>query len=93
MTKISTSQLRREITETINRVFYANERVVVEKGSKKLAVILPYEEYSAFCRYQDLMDLEAIRKSKESGGKYIDIETVGKELGLDDDERSEGITQ
>ena len=88
MTKISTAQLRKEVTETINRVFYANERVVVEKGNKKLAVILPYEEYSAFCRYQDLMDLEAIRKSKESGGKYVDIETIGKELGLNDQEES-----
>lgn len=90
MTKISTSQLRREVTETINRVFYANERVVVQKSNKNLAVILPYEEYNAFCRYQDLMDLEAIRKSKESNGEYVDIQTLGKELGLNEEDELQG---
>ena len=44
-TPIGAEQLRRELTDLLNRAGYAGEHFVVERHGTPLAVLMPYEEY------------------------------------------------
>lgn len=44
-TTIGAEQLRRELTDLLNRAGYAGEHFVVERHGTPLAVLVPYEEY------------------------------------------------
>lgn len=44
-TTVGAEQLRRELTDLLNRAGYAGEHFIVERHGKPLAVLTPYEDY------------------------------------------------
>lgn len=44
-TTVGVEQLRRELTDLLNRAGYAGEHFIVERHGTPLAVLAPYEEY------------------------------------------------
>jgi prevent-host-death family protein len=82
MTRISTSELRKDTADALNRVAYAGERIILHRREKDVAVIISIEDYALLREIEDREDIEAIRKSKAEKGPRTDWEDLKKELGL-----------
>ena len=81
MTKRSVNDLRNDLAETLNRVAYKGERVVVERRGKGVAALVPVEDLELLLGLEDRIDLVAARKALKEPGR-IPWERVKKDLGL-----------
>jgi len=50
MVRIPTSKVRDEFSETVNRVLYQSERVVLQRHGKDIAAIVPIADLTALQR-------------------------------------------
>jgi len=53
MISIPTSLVRKEFSDTLNRVIYLRERVILERRGKRVAAIIPIGDYDNFMEYLD----------------------------------------
>jgi len=83
MTELSTSNIRKEISEAINRVQYNKERITVNRHGKKVAVLVPVEDVERLERMEEESDLRAARKAMKEKGANIPWKQLKQELGLD----------
>lgn len=81
MNRIAARKLRNEMSDALNRVAYAGERIVIERHGKGAAVLVSMEDAELLERLEDRVDLEHARKALKSG-KPISLKAVKKELGL-----------
>jgi len=81
MTKRSVNDLRSDLAETLNRVAYQGERVVVERRGKGVAALVPVEDLELLLGLEDRIDLASARKALKEPGR-IPWERVKKDLGL-----------
>jgi prevent-host-death family protein len=81
MTKLSVNDVRNDFAETLNRVRYQGERVVVERRGKGVAALVPVEDLELLQELEDRLDLAAARKALKEPGR-IPWEKVKKDLGL-----------
>ena len=79
---LSTAEARAHLSETLGRVAYAGERVLIGKRGKPMAALVPIADLYALRALEDAIDLEAARKSRREGGASISHADVGKRLGL-----------
>jgi prevent-host-death family protein len=86
LTKLAASQARDAFSDTLNRVAYRGERIVLRRRGKDLAVIIPIEDLKLLEEREDEIDLREARKAlaemKRKGEKPIPYATVRKRLGL-----------
>ena len=82
MASVSVAEARETLAETLNRVTYRGERVVIQKRGKPVAALVPVEDSrSRRARGQD--DLEAARRAlAEAKGRRIPWATLKRQLGL-----------
>ncbi len=84
MLTIKTSDARKNFSETISRVAYGGERVVLRRNKKPLAVLISYEDSRLLQFIEDRVDKELVRKAltevEEEGSTSWDDFT--RELGL-----------
>lgn len=83
MTELSTSTIRKEISEAINRVQYNKERITVNRHGKKVAVLVPVEDVERLERMEEESDLRAARKAMKEKSANIPWNQLKQELGLD----------
>ena len=68
MTRIAASQARENLSDTLNRVAYRKERIVLRRRGKDLAAVVPIEDLLFLEALEDRLDLEAAQKAlKEKG--------------------------
>jgi prevent-host-death family protein len=73
MVKVAATELRNASTETLNRVQYRGERVIVERRGKAVAAIVPVEDVALLEALEDRIDLATARKAlKEPGSKSLE---------------------
>jgi prevent-host-death family protein len=84
MTRLSVNSVRKELAETLNRVSYKGERVVVERRGKGVAAIVPVEDLELLEALEDRLDLDAARAAlKEAEIKgTVSWARLKKELGV-----------
>ena len=86
MTKLAASQARDAFADTLNRVAYRGERIVLRRHGKDLAAIVPIEDLKLIQRTEDEIDQREAKKAlsdmKRRGLKPIPYEQVRKRLGL-----------
>jgi prevent-host-death family protein len=86
MTKLAASQARDAFSDTLNRVAYGGERIVLRRRGKDLAAIVPIEDLKLIQRTEDEIDQREAKKAlsdmKRRGLKPIPYEQVRKRLGL-----------
>jgi prevent-host-death family protein len=86
MTKLAASQARDAFSDTLNRVAYRGERIVLRRRGKDLAAIVPIEDLKLIQRTEDEIDQREAKKAlsdmKRRGLKPIPYEQVRKRLGL-----------
>jgi len=77
------SRARALFTESVNRVNYRGERIVIQKHGRPVAALVPVEDLDLIRALEDRIDLQDVRKAlAEAKGKFIPWETVKRELGL-----------
>jgi prevent-host-death family protein len=79
--RMTVSEARDVFAETVNRVAYSKERIVVERRGRKLVAVVPMEDLETLERLDDEADVRAAKKALKSG-KYKTLEQVKKELGI-----------
>lgn len=84
MTALAVSKAREDFSETVNRVAYTKERILVERRGKVLAAVVPVEDFELLRDLEDRMDLSdaraAIAEAKKKGIKSWSV--LKQELGL-----------
>ena len=82
MRRMSTSELRKETSEALNRVAFGGDRIALQRRGKDVAVIVSVGDYELLKEIENRMDLEAVRKSLAEGGEDISWDNLKKELGI-----------
>jgi len=83
---VSIVELRKNIADTLNRVAYQGERVVLERRGKGVAAIVSMDDLALLEAIEDRDDVKAARRvladMKRKGHTGIPWEQVKSELGL-----------
>lgn len=86
MTGLTLSQFRQAIAETINRVVYGGERVVLRRHGKDQAVLVSLEDARLLERLEDVLDArearEVLEEFRDGGQESFAWEKVKEEAGL-----------
>jgi len=84
MTALAVSKAREEFSDTVNRVAYTKERILVERRGKAVAAVVPVEDLELLRDLEDRIDLAdaraALAEAKKKGTKSL--AALRKELGL-----------
>jgi prevent-host-death family protein len=84
MVHLPASKARAGFSETINRVAYGKERVVLRRRGKEIAAVVPIADLRLLEELEDRIDLvdarAALAETKKKGTKSLDV--ILKELGL-----------
>lgn len=51
------TKVRKEFSETLNQVAYKGERVILERYGKKIAALIPIEDYELLEALEDRLDI------------------------------------
>lgn len=81
MTRLAASEARKDFADTLNRVAYRRERVVLHRRGKNVAAVVPIEDLTLLEELEDCLDLEAARKALAEPER-VPYEEVRRELGL-----------
>ena len=82
MTRLTASNARQHFADTINRVAYRGERIVLYRRGKDLVAVVPISDLAALERLEDRLDVEAAKKALAESDERIPYEHVRRELGL-----------
>ncbi len=85
MSNISISKVRLAFADTLNRVSYGKERVIICRRNKDIAALVPIEDLQLLEEIEDRIDLEDARKALEEyerTGEAISIEEYRIKRGL-----------
>jgi antitoxin Phd len=80
---ISASKVRDDFAETLNRVAYGGERVVLNRHGKPIAAVITIDDLNFLEEMEDRMDVEAAKIALAESGEPIPYEQVRAELNLD----------
>ena len=77
------TRARARLTESVNRVSYRGERIVIQRHGRPVAALVSVEDLALIRALEDRIDLEDARKAlAEANGKFIPWVRVKRELGL-----------
>ena len=83
---INVVNIRASLADTINRVAYQGERVVLERRGKNVAALVSMEDLALLEKLEDAADARAARRAlaemKRKKQKPIPWEQVKAELGV-----------
>jgi len=84
MARLAASKVREGFSDTINRVAYGRERVILHRRGKEVAAVVPMEDLKLLEAIEDRIDLEEARKSLAHAKKHgaTPWEKVKRDLGL-----------
>jgi len=86
MTRLTASKAQEEFADTLDRVVREGERVVVRKGKRDVAAIVPVEDLELIEAIEDHLDHKAARKAvaeaEAKGEKPIPLEEARKLIEL-----------
>ncbi|MGH7236785.1 MAG: type II toxin-antitoxin system prevent-host-death family antitoxin [Nitrospiraceae bacterium] len=81
---MATSKVRQDLSDTLNRVAYGRQRVILERRGKEIAAVIPIEDLRLLEALEARIDLAdaraALAEAKKKGTKSL--EAIMKELGL-----------
>jgi len=88
MIHIPVSEFKNEIAETLNRVVYAGERVLLQRHGKDVAALVSMKELKILEELEEMEDqidlkaaLKALDDSRSGKDKAVDWNEVKKEFG------------
>lgn len=84
MTTATISDMRKNLSETLNTVQYNHERVIVQRQGKDVAVIISIEDYKLLEELEDKQDIESADRVLANIGNedFLSLSDSLKKLGL-----------
>ena len=79
---LEVSEARRELADTINRVAYRKERIVLRRRGKDVVAIVPLEDLARLEELEDRLDVDDAREALAEADR-IPYERARRELGLE----------
>jgi prevent-host-death family protein len=68
MTRLATSELRENLSNTLSRVAFKGERIILERHGKDVAALVSVEDLAILEALEDRMDLDAAREALAEPG-------------------------
>ena len=81
MSRIPATTVRDSFSETLNRVAYKGERIVLERHGKAVAALVSVEDLELLESLEDRLDAEAVLAAREEPGD-VPYEEVRRKAGL-----------
>jgi len=82
MTRLTASKARANFADTINRVAYRGERIVLYRRGKGLVAVVPLSDLAALEKLEDRLDIEAAKRALAESDERIPYDKARRELGL-----------
>jgi prevent-host-death family protein len=86
MTRLAASRAREDFSDTLNRVAYGGERIVLRRRGRDLAAIVPMEDLALIEKIEDETDVRearnALARMRRAGKKPVPLEKLKRDLGL-----------
>jgi prevent-host-death family protein len=87
MNRVNVMAARKAFSETINRVAFGKERIVLERRGKDVAALVSVEDLKLFEKLldelEDRLDVEEIRRREaDESDEVRDYDVVRRELGF-----------
>jgi prevent-host-death family protein len=84
MAEVTTVQVRAQLSEVINRVAFAKERLFLTRRGKRIAAIVPIDDIDSLEALEDKIDIEeawtSLAEAKKKG--TVSWEKLKKDLWL-----------
>ncbi len=81
MIRLAASAVRDSLGDTLNRVAYRGERIVLERHGKAVAALVSVDDLALLEDLEDRADVEAIRLARQEPGE-IPFEEVCQKAAL-----------
>jgi prevent-host-death family protein len=78
--KLTASEARQNFSDVLNRAAFGRERVIIHRGKKAVAAIIPIEDYNFLEQLEDRIDVREARKRLNE--PTIPWTKIKKDLGL-----------
>ena len=82
MTPLEVTDARQKLADTINRVAYGKERILLRRRGKDMAALVPVEDLALLEELEDRSDVEAARAALAQSKRRIPYEQARRSLGL-----------
>jgi prevent-host-death family protein len=79
--KLTASEARQNFSDILSRAEYRGERVIVHRGKKAVAAVVPIEDVELLERLENEIDVAAARKALKDP-RTIPWEKIKKDLNL-----------
>ncbi len=81
LAKLTASEARQNFSDILSRAEYRGERVIVHRGKKAVAAVVPIEDVELLERLEDEIDVAAAREALKDP-RTIAWEKIKKDLKL-----------
>ena len=81
MTTVTTSEVRAHLSDMLSKIARKGNRVVVTRGGKRFAALVPLDDLDFLEAIEDRMDIEDAKKALKEPGS-VSWKKVKAELGL-----------
>ena len=82
MIPLEVTDARQKLADTINRVAYGKERIVLRRRGKDIAALVPVEDLALLEELEDRSDMEAARAALAQSKRRIPYEQARRKLRL-----------
>lgn len=71
MRELPVPETEEALTDAVNSVFYAGDRIALVRGGRRVAALVPVEEGDLLERFEDEADLELAKAALAEGGEPV----------------------
>lgn len=82
MTRLPASRARTDMADTLNRVAYGGERIVLHRRGKDVAALIPLADLELLRSIEDQLDNEAAERSLREPEASIPWKKAKADLGI-----------
>ncbi|MBC8425909.1 type II toxin-antitoxin system Phd/YefM family antitoxin [bacterium] len=77
MIRMAATDVRKAFSETLNKVSYGKDRIVIHRNEKDLAVIVPLEDVELLEMIEDKVDLMLVEEAMrdDDPNEAVDLDT------------------
>ena len=81
--RVSSSKVRDEFSDMLNRVLYQGARIVLNRRGKNIAALIPIEDFEILEALENRKDIEDFRTTKEEKSDDVAWEDLKREAGME----------